>query len=127
MQKKSAVNQCPAPLAVLRVTGKFSSINRKIAGSFDGHLSAAQSCEQFAVAFQDNAVGAGQIAEPFFVFMVEDQGIVQTTRALQHSAAAGATPQHANTVSGAGGVIDLRADLVRISGDNEILARLPHS
>jgi hypothetical protein len=58
--------------------------------------------------------------------MMEDQSIVETAGALQHGTTAGAASKYRHLIRCACVLIDLPADLVRMSGDYEIPGRLPN-
>jgi hypothetical protein len=77
--------------------------------------------------FQDKPVRSAKIAEPFAAFsMMEDQSIVETAGALQDGTASGATSKYRHLVRYTCALIDLPADLVRMSGDHEIPGGLPN-
>jgi hypothetical protein len=88
---------------------------------------AGQHGEQSTMPIQDKPVRSAKIAEPFAAFfMMEDQSIVETAGALQHGTAAGAPSKYRHLIRYACALIDLPADLVRMSGDHEIPGGLPN-
>src|SRR6266487_4813961 len=55
------------------------------------------------------------------------QRVIQTTRSLQHRAAARATPQHGDAARLARRHIHFRGHIVRVADHHEMIARLPET
>jgi len=127
VQEEATVKQETALVPTLGVAAELEPADGEVclAAPFNGGVK--QRSKGIPEAFQDEAIGGADAVEVLVVVDVEDEGIVQDTRALQDGAAAGAATEHGDGVLLTEREIGLGGGFVAVAEDDKVAREVPEA
>ena len=126
-QQDGPVKEQRAAFAALGVAGEFPVLDSKVGVTLDCDVGVEEGLEGLPVLFHDKAVCARDGGQSGGVVDAQDEGVIQTTWALDDGASTGTAPKDGDLSLAADWDIGLESDRVGIAEDDEGDAGFPEA